>query len=552
MNSLKIDQINLDKAFYHPGETVHVQLVLKSSVEKPSQVSIRMVVTHLAQNIHQEDQTQTLDGHDLSVHFSYQPPETSPAGYGIDFQVSTPQGTPLATASTAFDVLNRWTQNPRYGFMVDFTPNRSGLADTMQILARYHINGLQFYDWMYRHEQLLTDAEPYTDLWSNIQHSIKTIDAEIQAAHSFNIAAMPYTAVYGASMAFYQQHPDWVLYDLAGKPVFFGGDMMAIMDPRPGSPWTIHLLDQFRQVMQKTAFDGIHLDQYGDPKVGYDAKGASFDLAPVMADMINQTKAVVQKYRPGGAVVFNAVTNWPIETVAPSDEDFVYIEVWSPYNWLSDLHFLITNAQTLSHGKPVVLAAYIDPAFENNARLMDAAIFASGGSRIELGENAGMLSDPYFPRYRPMSASLSAAMQRYYDFMVRYENVIGPTTQDGTKDLQDQIQIDHVDTSPALVKDKVWPIVRQSEGKTAISLINLLGIPAPDWAKEIPEAPRALDQFKLTINAAGKHAGHLWLASPDKPDLSLQPLAFTQNGDTITVLVPGLQYWDMILIEWSK
>ena len=143
----------------------------------------------------------------------------------------------------------------------------------MQSLARYHINGLQFYDWMYRHEQLLTDTDPYTDLWSTVPHSIKTIDAMINSAHQYSIAAMPYTTVYASSMAFFKQHPDWAIFDLTGKPLFFGGNMMAYMDPRPGSPWTVHLLDQFDQVMQKTAFDGIHLDQYGDPKTGYDAQG---------------------------------------------------------------------------------------------------------------------------------------------------------------------------------------------------------------------------------------------------------------------------------------
>ena len=147
-------------------------------------------------------------------------------------------------------------------------------------------------------------------------------------------------------------------------------------------------------------------------------------------------------------MVFNAVTNWPIEAVAPAKEDFVYIEVWSPYDWFSDLHALLVNAQQVSGGKPVVLAAYINPSFENNARIMDAVIFASGGSRIELGESNGMLAEPYFPNFKEMSPDLASAMQRYYDFMVRYENVIGPTTQDVTKQLQNNIHIANVQDLP--------------------------------------------------------------------------------------------------------
>jgi len=552
VNSVEITGITLDKAYYHPGETVQVQASLSSKVDAPSQVKIRFSVTHLADEISHQEQAVTLNGGDQSLQFSYTPPQTIPAGYGIDLQVSTSGGTRLASASAAFDVLNNWTQNPRYGFMTDFQPGRTDLAETMQLLTRYHINGLQFYDWMYRHEQFLTDIDPYTDLWSKVPHSIKTVDAMIQAAHDHSIAAMPYTAVYGASMDFYKQHPDWVLYDLGGKPTFFGGDMMAIMDPRPSSPWTNYLLDQFDQVLQKTAFDGIHLDQYGDPKVGYDANHKPYDLAPVLADFINQTKVHVDKYRSDGAVVFNCVTNWPVEAVAPANEDFVYIEVWSPYNWFSDLHQLVVNAQKLSGGKPVVLAAYIDATFENNARLMDAAIFASGGGRIELGENDGMLAEAYFPRYKVMSPTLAAAMQRYYDFMVRYENVIGPSTQDATRDLQENISVENVSTSPSMMSDKVWSIVRQSDGMTAINLINLLGVSKPEWASQVANPPTPLANFKVTLTGASGKAAHIWVASPDQTDLALQPLAFTQSGGTITMQVPELAYWDMILIEWSK
>ena len=52
-----------------------------------------------------------------------------------------------------------------------------------------------------------------------------------------------------------------------------------------------------------------------------------------------------------------------------------------------------------------------------------------------------MLAEAYFPRYKVMSPTLAAAMQRYYDFMVRYENVIGPSTQDATRDLQENISV---------------------------------------------------------------------------------------------------------------
>ena len=48
--------------------------------------------------------------------------------------------------------------------LTDFQPGRTEIAGPVSIMADYHINALQFYDWMYRHEQFLTTEEPYVDL----------------------------------------------------------------------------------------------------------------------------------------------------------------------------------------------------------------------------------------------------------------------------------------------------------------------------------------------------------------------------------------------------
>ena len=167
--------------------------------------------------------------------YSYLPPEEAPHGYGIDVEIVSPDGEVVDRATSAFDVLENWVQNPRYGFLSDYEPGRTDASQTMDILNRFHINGLQFYDWMYRHEQFLTDQEPYYDLWSSKPHSLLTVKALIEAAHQRSIAAMPYTAVYGSSQTFALEHPDWILYTSTGKPLEFGGDKMMIMDPRPDS-----------------------------------------------------------------------------------------------------------------------------------------------------------------------------------------------------------------------------------------------------------------------------------------------------------------------------
>ncbi len=548
VQSVRLGEVQLDRAFYKPGEAVYLTAQLQAAAAQGAPARLTATFRHLTESAGHVEQDLMLTGAEQSVTLAWNPPRDAPRGYGVDLRLDA--GTTSATASVAFDVLERWTQAPRYGFLTDFFPGRSDAAETMDSVTRYHINALQFYDWMYRHEQFLTDQEPYRDPLGR-ELSRATVDALIDAAHAHGIAAMPYTAVYGASVAFYQKHPDWALLKRDGQPIFFGDNFLVIMDPRPDSPWTAHLLDQFDQVLTQTAFDGIHLDQYGDPKTGYDANGAEFSLDAPLADFINATRARVDARRPGGAVVFNAVNNWPIEAVAPARQDIVYIEVWPPHNWFSDLHQLIVQAQALGGGKPVVLAAYIDPAAEYNVRLMDAVIFASGGGHIELGERNGLLADAYFPRYGVMSPALAEAIRRYYDFAVRYQEVIGPGMRDATRDYLKRVEIDGVSTAPSLVNDKVWPIVREGDGFAAVSLVNLLSLESPEWARRLPSPPAALGPSIVHIGV-DREVSRVWVATPDGDDPSPQPLSFTQADGALSFQIPSLVYWDLIVIEWKQ
>jgi dextranase len=551
VNFSQITDINFNKAWYHPGETVRLTGKILSQIGQPVQARIIARVTHINKNQATIEQSVVLQGGSKTFEFSWDPPMEAPRGYGLDLILKTTTGEALASASAAFDVLERWTQAPRYGFVSDFPPNRKDIPETMAWINRFHLNALQFYDWMYRHEQLLTNQEPYQDPLGRTL-SRTTVDKLITAAHQYNIAAMPYTAVYAASVDFYQRHPDWAIFGIDGKPLFFGENFLVYMDPRPNSPWTQHLLSQFDQVLEQTAFDGIHLDQYGDPKVGYDQQGQSYNLDTVLAEFINLTHQHVMAHRTDGAVVFNAVTNWPIETVAPSDEDIVYIEVWPPYTWFNELHHLIVQAQNLGKGKAVVLAAYLSPSLEHNVRLVDAIIFASGGGHIELGEWNGMLADPYFPRYEQLSPDLADVIRRYYDFAVRYEDVIGPSSQDATEDYSNRIEVQGASTNPGQVKDTIMPVVREIPNYTAISLVNLLGLESPEWKVTEPDPPTVLGPTTVSISGVQHTVRQIWVASPDSNDLSLQSREINQIGDQITLQLPGLEYWSMILIEWGE
>ena len=525
--------ITPDKAFYHPGEPVVL------TVQTPLGSRVEARISHLTDDVI----TLSAPLENGAASLTWTPPAVAPVGYGIDVTVFDADDSPIASTSSAFDVLERWIQAPRYGFLSEFTPGRENAAETMALLMRYHVNGLQFYDWQYRHDTLMPTSEPYEDILGR-RLSLVAVESLIAAAHARSIAAMPYSAIYGASPAFYNAHPNWAMFESAGKPFDFANGLLMIMDPTPGSPWADHLLNE-------TAFDGIHIDQYGAPMRGYNAAGESVHLDQSFPAFINATADVVDELRgEEGVTIFNLVRNWPVTTVAPSNQDAVYIEVWDPYRHFMDLSRIVTNAQALSGGKPVIIAAYIHPDSVYNARLANALIFASGGYQLELGEPNGVLADPYFPLYGLMDEAALETKRAYYDFLVRYENVLALGTADATPERAAALTIDGVETGTRRSRDRVAVIVRAGENRETFSLVNLMGIDGDLWDVPLTHGPTPLHDLPVSINVEHP-VTRVWLASPDA-DPAARPLDFTTGENAISFTVPDLAYWSMIVVEYAS
>lgn len=531
------------KAFYRPGETATFFIIASRGTRGEA------TITHLAEVVAVRDVVLE----DGSAVLTWTPPPEAPRGYGLTVRLFASDRI-VASASTAFDVLEHWTQAPRYGFLSEFGPGRDDTGATMDWLMRYHLNGLQFYDWQYRHEALLPPTEEYTDLLGR-RLSLDTVERLIEAAHAHNIAAMPYTAIYGASPPFYREHSTWALFQPAGQPFEFGDGLLYIMDPTPGSPWNEHLLHEFSRVLKRTGFDGIHIDQYGAPQVARNAAGERVDLAAVFPAFINQTAALVREQRgESGAVIFNAVRNWPTDTVAAARQNAVYIEVWEPYRDFMDLHRLVVRAQRQGADKPVILAAYIHPDHFHNVRLANAVIFASGGFHLELGEPQAMLADPYFPRFGVMNETMQGAVRQYYDFLVRYEEVLSVGMVDATGKRAPALRIEGIETRSLRSRDRVAVIVRQGQDRETFSLVNLIGIDSGQWATPLTTGPRPLSSLAVQIHAS-RPVTRAWWASPDRGILDAQMLDVSSTrvagGWNTSLVLPYLDVWSMIVLEYQ-
>ncbi len=523
--SLQLIDLYPTRGMYAPDEMVHV--ILECDVQHICTITFNLAIYHGPRIVTIHTEVRNLDAGRNLMDFSWLPPAEAPAGYGLVLTCEDGKSSP-ARLATAFDVLPDWTVFPRYGYLTDFSHSRPDENSTMQNLARFHVNGLQFYDWQFRHDQLLAPTDSYLDPLGR-PLSLSAIKKLISAAHAHGMAAMPYLAVYAASAEFWKGHPGWMLYDSDHKPIPFGEDFLGIMNPVAGGPWQKHLLDQCSRVLDALPFDGLHIDQYGDPKSGFDVKQQPVDIALSFGDFI---RAAAER-NPDRPILFNAVGNWPIDTLAAAPVSFNYIEIWPPDIHYVDLARIVRNARILSHEKPVVIALYMPAVREVNHLLVDAIILSAGGNRIEIGEDARLLTDPYFPKHEAISGSLMTSLRAGADFAVRYEEWIGPLLSESK--------------APELkLPAGVEVFYRKVKGGASLSFVNLTSTEPLCWNEE-HKKPNNIASFALEI-PLDFIPQKAWLLEPYSSEEPV-PLELDLRGEKVSLVIPNLALWTVLLFE---
>lgn len=520
-----------DQGTYAPGQTI--TLPVRILATKSTTVEAECEVYRGLELVGRQVKPWRIASGKNHTSFAFNLSTTAPAGYGVVVTLRSAiadQGS--VSCQSAFDVLNDWTEFPRYGFVCDFTPQRANAEETIHALNDFHLNGLQFYDWQYRHDSLVPPEEEFTDPLGRAL-SLKATRDLIAEAHKRGMKAMPYLAIYAASAAFWHAHPEMALYDEKHQLIPFGEEFLGIMNPVKDGGWARHLLQECRHVLDVLPFDGLHIDQYGDPKTGFDEQGNPVDLPKAFADFISD--AVRQ--HPGKPVLFNAVGNWPIDSLAKAPVSFNYIEIWPPKTTYQDVAEIVRNARKLSGEKPVVIALYLPADRPANNRLADAIIFSAGGTRIELGENARLLSDPYFPKHEAISSEFKETLRKQLELIIRYENWISPV-------------VPECPLPEAKLPRGVEPFFRQTDRGCSLSLVNLNSGKPMNW-NEDHGLPEILRSFEIELEME-EPVRNIWLVSPDFETLTPEPLRFEQNDNRVKLIVPCLEIWDVLLIETAK
>ena len=550
-------RLDTDRAVYAPGRPV--RLTVELGQPRPGR-QLTVTYYHLGRELNR----QTVPAPGRTVTWSWQPPTTDYQGYLIAVAGDGPE--PL---TTAVDVSSSWQQFPRYGFLSQFGQLPPARQDSvMRQLTRYHLNGLQFYDWADKHHQSLagtpqSPAAEWRDL-ANRPTYLATVQGYIERAHRAGMKAMFYNLLYGSYPEATADgvRPEWGLYrdSLHQKRYAFDGfpknweaSGLDMQDPaNPG--WQHYLLAQTANVYAAKGldFDGWHVDQVGDPGRLYTYTGQRTNPSQHFGDFLRAAKTAA----PTRPLVMNAVNQWGQASIATAPVDFLYAELWTGNEQYASLAQAIQDNEALAPGKRTVLAAYVNrdrakaPGQFNPASVLltDAVIFAFGGAHIELGEH--MLDTEYFPdNHLRLTPALQSQVQAYYDFAVAYENLLrGPGRRlEPAATVTGDPQL--VAWPPQL--GKVAAVRAAGDGRQVIHLLNFSEARTLEWRDNEARQPEPAlrTNIQVRVSAAGR-VNHVWVASPDFEGGRPQEVAFAQAADgLLTATVPRLRYWSMLVLE---
>ena len=464
-------------------------------------------------------------------------------GYGVD-------GGGL---HTAVDVLADPLARARYGFVADFTAGRevSGVIDNVR---RLHLNAIQFYDWMYRHAQLLPpEGDEFVDALGRPLSlaTVRLLAEELTQAGSLPLG---YAAVYAAGK---EEWPTWEtdgLYRANGQPWTLGEDFLWNVDPT-SERWQAHFAGDLRTAAANVGFAGFHLDQYGAPKYALRSDGTRVDLAEAFPALITRLADEL----PSSRLIFNNVNDFPTWSTARAPQAAVYIEVWSPHERLLDIVRLVNKARSYAPDKSVILAAYLSvyagderEGAHEAQRLLLATAFSHGATVLLHGEEHDVLTEAYYVRHAQLTTDEDESTRRYYDFAVRYGDL-----------LFDRQAIDVTDTHFGGVNEEVridtdrpvcsqpqpgalWARICRLPGGLLVSLIDLSGQDDDRW--DAPKRPaQTLSNLRLSLERSTRSAERFLFADPDdQPALIELPVESDGRYDTVTL--PSFSTWALVWI----
>lgn len=387
-----IEEIYTDKAAYQPGDTAIITLQILNPTDAEITEVVHLSISHMAELVYETTTTTTIEAMSTgNISISWPTPPTDYMGYLVNASLTNG-----SSRSTAIDVSSDFTRYPRYGYSVDFPVGEipAESAEIIEDLARnYHINVVQYYDWMYRHEKDVPAGDTWVDMFGNTI-SKASIMQRIAAGHEQNQRSMAYQMAYMAREGYenYGVLKKWGLYRNKEYNTSYDPEKATTISnldqlnfPLEGNPapilnvfnplnkdWQDFMAQQYTDSINKLGFDGIHVDQmgnfWGDISY-YDYYGNYVDLGKTFSSFINNSKRaltannadkdyITMNMVNGGTPSNDSFSSWDI--TKNSDTDFAFSELWENSDTYNSLKNFVDWERANSDGKTMVLAAYMN------------------------------------------------------------------------------------------------------------------------------------------------------------------------------------------------
>ena len=556
VTNMKID-LYPEKAQYLTGEPL--KLILEYDDPTPQNLTALLRITRLQELVYEGAFEITKRVNEFIIDGM----DTEFGGFGVMLTVFM-KGETFLQGHTAFDVVSDCTKAIRYGFLSDFHTEDGADCTDVSTLRKFHVNMVQYYDWSFRHDDLVSKEEVYKDMMGR-EVDLLTVKSKINSCRSFGMKSIGYGAVYAASKDYFNEHKECALYTSADEPLVFI-DTFYIMNVARNCDWRRHIINEYARAVSEVGFDGVHMDTYGFPKTAYSYnKQSLIKLDQEYPSLIEDAKASLNNITPDNYLIFNNVGNWPVASVAKAPQAAVYIEVWEPYTTYRHIKQVIWDARRACEDKkPVILAAYLAPFRTDTmeraayaAYLLTAAITANGAYHLLLGEENAVLTQGYYVDHSIMTASISQKMRSYYDFIVQYMELFYDATLidvsmthigwDNT-----EYRCFHEQYSVDAEAGKLWLTIRENDNRKLISLINLCDNDNNEWncGKDKP-----IKQENITLQVQiDKPVKGIYFASPDLLHGQPQEISYnhihTERGYGIVFEVPSLELWSNVWIDF--
>jgi dextranase len=548
--------IETDKSRYTPGETVIFSLQLSNAI---TDGNLWVRTKHLNQIY----STHTVNFQGNQAIWEWDTPNQNNTGYMIEVYLQSDDHKLIDHMNIAVDVSSDWGKFPRYGYLADFhAMDNQSMETVISRLNRFHINGVQFYDWQFKHHQPVKwnkglPANQWPDI-ANRPVSFDTVKGYIQLAQARNMKTMNYNLLFGAysNAEIDGVNPEWALFkdghrvqqDKHPLPDSWASDIY-ILDPS-NKEWRDYIIREEKKVFEVLPFDGWHVDQLGDRGPVFDYEGNLVSLTKSYSPFIKQAQQELQV-----DFVMNAVEQFGQIAISEAPVKFLYTEVWNRHPGYISLKDIIDQNNKISNGSlNTVLAAYVNYDLSNapgsfnppGVLFANAVIFASGGSHLSIGEN--MLSKEYFPHKNLIvPAELELKLIDYYDFLVAYQNLLRDEVTETALEINASSEV-KISSMPSI--GSIWTFSKRKDNRDILQLINFTEAAHLKWNDTAGDQkqPSVMKDITFTV-AVDREIKEVWFASPDVYHGSATNLEFIQEGEHISFTLPNLEYWSMVVIE---